>query len=117
PTTERKSMSAKKRKRARMQGAYMNDLLAGGDSQQKTFEPEPRPDLRLANVGGFEKVKADIEDLIIRPISHREVYQNLGVSPPVGVLLHGPPGSGKTMLATAIAGELGCAWFKVSAPE
>ncbi|EER06132.1 AAA ATPase, putative [Perkinsus marinus ATCC 50983] len=114
---ESKPVSAKKRKRARLQGAYMNDLLAGSDSSQKKFEPEPRPELRLANVGGFEKVKADIEDLIIRPISHREVYENLGVSPPVGVLLHGPPGSGKTMLATAIAGELGCAWFKVSAPE
>ncbi|KAF4663717.1 hypothetical protein FOL47_005586 [Perkinsus chesapeaki] len=159
--------TVKKRKRARLQaGAYMNDLLAGANSQQKTFQPEPRPDLRLANVGGFEKVKADIEDLIIRPITHRDVYNSLGVSPPVGVLLHGPPGgpveahgsldaaidnllkyvcftsrikqpqgnrrgmnsqgelpfiaadgSGKTMLATAIAGELGCPWFKVSAPE
>ncbi|XP_049998797.1 nuclear valosin-containing protein-like isoform X3 [Alexandromys fortis] len=48
---------------------------------------------------------------------HPEVYQHLGVVPPRGVLLHGPPGCGKTLLAHAIAGELDLPILKVAAPE
>ncbi|KAK7901459.1 hypothetical protein WMY93_018228 [Mugilogobius chulae] len=48
---------------------------------------------------------------------HPEVYQQLGMVPPRGFLLHGPPGCGKTLLAQAVAGELGLPMLKVSAPE
>uniref|UniRef100_A0A9J7ZMS8 Nuclear VCP like n=1 Tax=Cyprinus carpio carpio TaxID=630221 RepID=A0A9J7ZMS8_CYPCA len=48
---------------------------------------------------------------------HPEVYQRLGVVPPRGFLLHGPPGCGKTLLAQAVAGEVGLPMLKVSAPE
>merc|ERR1719401_1705063 len=48
---------------------------------------------------------------------HPEVFTHLGVQPPTGVLLHGPPGSGKTKLAHAIAGSAGVPFFKVAATE
>lgn len=51
------------------------------------------------------------------PLQHANMYAHLGVSPPRGILLHGPPGCGKSLLATAIAGELGVTFLKVSGPE
>ncbi|CEI89818.1 Putative Adenosinetriphosphatase [Rhizopus microsporus] len=56
-------------------------------------------------------------ELIAMPLAHPEVYIHTGVQPPRGVLLHGPPGCGKTKLAHAIAGELGMPFFNISAPS
>ncbi|KAG0739187.1 hypothetical protein G6F23_009134 [Rhizopus arrhizus] len=56
-------------------------------------------------------------ELIAMPLAHPEVYIHTGVQPPRGVLLHGPPGCGKTKLAHAIAGELGVPFFNISAPS
>ena len=76
-----------------------------------------RPTLRLSDVGGLEAHMKDIQELCVLPLTHPEVYAHIGPPPPRGILLHGPPGCGKTLLAHAIAGELGCAFFRVSAPE
>jgi ribosome biogenesis ATPase len=51
------------------------------------------------------------------PLTHPEVYTYTGVPPPRGILLHGPPGCGKTLLATAIAGEVGLPFISISAPS
>jgi len=59
----------------------------------------------------------EVRELIELPLLHVKLYTHLGVDPPRGVLLHGPPGCGKTLLASAIAGELGVAYLKISAPE
>eukprot|EP00963_Diacronema_lutheri_P013364 scaffold2636_cov340-Pavlova_lutheri.AAC.26 len=67
--------------------------------------------------GGVEDVLASIAELIECPLAHPEVYEWLGVAPPRGVLLHGPPGCGKTALAHAIANECGVPFFKVAATE
>lgn len=62
------------------------------------------PKERYSDLGGVEELLADIRELIEWPLMHPEIYQHLGVAPPVGVLLHGPPGCGKTLLAQAIGG-------------
>lgn len=76
-----------------------------------------RPTTRYADLGGIEYVLQDVRELIERPLMHPEIYQWLGTPMPRGVLLHGPPGCGKTQLASAIAGELGISFLQIAAPE
>lgn len=73
--------------------------------------------LTYSDLGGIDDVLADIKELIEYPLKHPEVYAWLGVEPPRGVLLHGPPGCGKTALAHAIANECQVPFLRVSAPE
>lgn len=68
------------------------------------FIPELDVKTKLKDVGGIDKIKGEIEDLVINPLKYPQLYKHLGVQPTKGVLLHGPPGSGKTKLAEAIAG-------------
>ncbi|CAN0471531.1 unnamed protein product [Ascophyllum nodosum] len=76
-----------------------------------------RPSARYSDLGGISGVLQEVRELIEYPLIHPEVYQHLGIEPPRGILLHGPPGCGKTLLANAIAGELGVAFLRISAPE
>uniref|UniRef100_A0A8C5B8L5 AAA+ ATPase domain-containing protein n=1 Tax=Gadus morhua TaxID=8049 RepID=A0A8C5B8L5_GADMO len=74
------------------------------------------PTLKFEDVGGNENTLTEVCKLLIH-MRHPEVYQQLGVVPPRGFLLHGPPGCGKTLLAQAVAGEMELPMLKVSAPE
>ena len=73
--------------------------------------------MTYADLGGIESVLEDIMELIVCPLRHPEVYARLGVEPPRGILLHGPPGCGKTALANAVANECGVPFLRISAPE
>uniref|UniRef100_A0AAX7UJ50 AAA+ ATPase domain-containing protein n=1 Tax=Astatotilapia calliptera TaxID=8154 RepID=A0AAX7UJ50_ASTCA len=87
----------------------MNDSLAKS--------PELHyPTLKFEDVGGNEETLVEVCKLLIH-MRHPEVYQQLGMVPPRGFLLHGPPGCGKTLLAQAVAGEMHLPMLKVSAPE
>ncbi|CAG9770982.1 unnamed protein product [Ceutorhynchus assimilis] len=83
-------------------------------TQAKSFYQEPR--FSFKHIGGMDKTLEDVCKLLLH-IKHPELYSKLGISPPRGFLLHGPPGCGKTLLANAIAGELGVHIIKVAAPE
>ncbi|KAL4109820.1 hypothetical protein PRIC1_001515 [Phytophthora ramorum] len=87
-----------------------------GTDETKGFVVE-RPTTRYSDVGGIQAILQEVRELIEYPLTHPEVYAHLGVEPPRGVLLHGPPGTGKSMLAHAIAGECGATFLKISAPE
>lgn len=65
----------------------------------------PKQVVTFSDFGGDTKVLEEVCKLILH-ISHPEIYRGIGISSPRGFLLHGPPGCGKTLLATAIAGEL-----------
>ncbi|KAI9341284.1 P-loop containing nucleoside triphosphate hydrolase protein [Zopfochytrium polystomum] len=75
------------------------------------------PSARLSDLGGIDHCIEEVLQLIGMPLRHPEIYLHLGIAPPRGVLLHGPPGCGKTMLAHAIAGEAGVPFISISAPS
>ncbi|NXJ25458.1 NVL protein, partial [Dicrurus megarhynchus] len=74
------------------------------------------PSVKFEDVGGNDETLKEICKMLLH-IRHPEVYNHLGVVPPRGFLLHGPPGCGKTLLAQAIAGELELPMLKVAATE
>jgi transitional endoplasmic reticulum ATPase len=86
-------------------------------------EPIQREDEEKADgvgyddIGGCRKQLAQIREMIELPLRHPTLFKNLGVKPPKGVLLYGPPGSGKTLLARAIANETGAFFFLINGPE
>jgi ribosome biogenesis ATPase len=75
------------------------------------------PKITLEDLGGLQRELTVINELIKLPLQCSHLFSRLGADPPCGVLLHGPPGCGKTKLAHAIAGTLQVPLFPVSAPE
>ncbi|PLS28480.1 ATPase AAA [Bifidobacterium anseris] len=67
---------------------------------------EEAPDVSFADIGGLDAQIARIRDAVQLPFEHRDLYAAYGLTPPKGVLLYGPPGNGKTLIAKAIAHEL-----------
>lgn len=77
----------------------------------------PPTHISLTDLGGLDEVIQDLGDLVILPMTRPQVYLSSNVQPPRGVLLHGPPGCGKTMIANAFAAELGVPFISISAPS
>lgn len=73
--------------------------------------------VNLSDLGLGDNLLDSLLELVAMPILKPEVYQKLGTSPPRGILLHGPPGCGKTTLAKALAGELQVPLFHISGPS
>lgn len=69
------------------------------------------------DIGGCRKQMAQIREMIELPLRHPMLFKTLGVKPPRGVLLFGPPGSGKTLIARAVANETGAFFFLINGPE
>ncbi len=84
-------------------------------------EPAPEakgvPRTTYEDVGGLEEEIQRIREMVELPIRHPELFQRLGIDPPKGVLLHGPPGCGKTLLARAVASESEANFFSINGPE
>jgi len=69
------------------------------------------------DIGGVDKQLAKIRELVELPMRHPKVFTGVGVRPPRGVLIHGPPGCGKTMIARAVAAETGAACYLINGPQ
>nr|WP_062087686.1 CDC48 family AAA ATPase [Sulfolobus acidocaldarius] len=75
------------------------------------------PEVHWFDIGGLEEVKEELREVVEYPLKYREVYENMSIEPPKGILLFGPPGTGKTMLAKAVATESGANFIAVRGPE
>ncbi|MEM7813812.1 MAG: CDC48 family AAA ATPase [Candidatus Aenigmatarchaeota archaeon] len=78
---------------------------------------EKVPDVTYEDLGGLHEEIKLVREMIELPLKHPELFERLGIEPPKGVLLHGPPGCGKTLLAKAVANESGARFFVLNGPE
>uniref|UniRef100_A0A3Q4H702 AFG2 AAA ATPase homolog A n=1 Tax=Neolamprologus brichardi TaxID=32507 RepID=A0A3Q4H702_NEOBR len=75
------------------------------------------PKVRWSDVGGMEEVKLKLKQAVEWPLKHPEAFTRMGIQPPKGVLLYGPPGCSKTMIAKALANESGLNFLAIKGPE
>jgi ribosome biogenesis ATPase len=84
---------------------------------RKEVDRTPPTDISLENLGGVDNVIEELNELVAMPMLYPDTYIRTGIQPPRGVLLHGPPGCGKTMIANAFAAEIGVSFIPLSAPS
>ncbi len=75
------------------------------------------PEVTYEDLGGLHEEIGKVREMIELPLKHPEIFERLGIEPPKGVLLHGPPGCGKTLLAKAVANESGARFYVINGPE
>ncbi len=75
------------------------------------------PNVRWDEVGGLDAIKAALEEAIAWPMSQPQLFQHVGLRPPHGILLYGPPGNGKTLVVKALASQSNLNFISVKGPE
>ncbi len=75
------------------------------------------PEVHWDDIGGLEDVKQELREAVEWPLKHPEYFKEMGIEPPKGILLYGPPGCGKTLLAKAVATESEANFIAVKGPE
>ncbi|XP_014369358.2 ATPase family protein 2 homolog [Papilio machaon] len=75
------------------------------------------PNVRWSDIGGQDNLKLKLRQAVEWPLKHSESFKRLGIRPPSGVLLYGPPGCSKTMIAKALATESGLNFLSIKGPE
>jgi SpoVK/Ycf46/Vps4 family AAA+-type ATPase len=95
-----------------MPGRPGRDLGAGREQPEAAIPPTS-----YADIGGLDQAMQELREALELPLKHHEVLSGLGLPLCRGVLLYGPPGCGKTLMARAVAHESGAKFFAVSGPE
>jgi len=83
----------------------------------KREDEERLDDIGYDDIGGVRKQLAQIREIVELPLRHPNLFKSLGIKPPRGMLMFGPPGSGKTLIARAVANETGAFFFLINGPE
>ncbi|MBP1921914.1 proteasome regulatory subunit [Halorubrum alkaliphilum] len=87
------------------------------DSRAQAMEVAESPDVVYDDIGGIDEQIREVREAVEDPLENPEQFETVGVEPPSGVLLHGPPGTGKTMLAKAVANESDATFIKMAGSE
>ena len=75
------------------------------------------PNVRWDEVGGLEPIKTALKEAIAWPLSQPKLFEQIGLQPPRGILLYGPPGNGKTLLVKALASQSNLNFISIKGPE
>lgn len=100
-----------------------NTLAIQGKLEQETdhrtrgMELDTDPDVTFEDIGGLSEEIREVRETVEKPLKNPEAFSNIGVSPPTGVLLYGEPGTGKTMIAKAVANNADATFLKLAASE
>jgi proteasome regulatory subunit len=92
-------------------------LDAETDARAQAMEIEESPTVDYADIGGLEAELREVREAVEDPLTDPDRFEDVGVEPPSGVLLHGPPGTGKTMMAKAVANETDATFIKMAGSE
>ena len=94
-----------------------NTIVKVSSKAVEVQEESKFPSITYEDIGGLEGEVKKIREMVELPLKHPELFERLGIQPPKGVLLHGPPGCGKTLLAKAVANESDAKFFSINGPE
>ncbi|WP_293032422.1 proteasome-activating nucleotidase [Natronococcus sp.] len=92
-------------------------LEAETDARAQAMEITERPEVDYTDIGGIDEQVQEVREAVEQPLTNPELFEEVGIDPPSGVLLHGPPGTGKTMLAKAVAHETDATFIKMAGSE
>ena len=95
---------------------FMNAYREITPSALREIEVET-PTVRWDDIGGLEEVKQELREAVEWPLKYPDAFERLGIEPPKGILLYGPPGCGKTLLAKAVATESEANFVSIKGPE
>ena len=87
------------------------------DARAQAMEIDSSPSVTYADIGGLDSQVTEVREAVEDPLTNPEVFDTVGIEPPTGVLLHGPPGTGKTMLARAVANQTDATFIKMAGSE
>jgi len=87
------------------------------DPMVSVMKLEKAPTESYADIGGLEQQIQEIKESVELPLTHPELYEEMGVKPPKGVILYGVPGTGKTLLAKAVANQTSATFLRVVGSE
>jgi proteasome regulatory subunit len=87
------------------------------DSRVRVMELEESPEISYADIGGLENSIKEVREAVEYPLTKPEIFRRIGVEPPKGILLFGSPGTGKTLIAKAVAHEAKATFIRMSGSE
>jgi len=87
------------------------------DARAQAMEVDASPTVSYADIGGIDEQVREVREAVEQPLENPDQFLEVGIEPPSGVLLHGPPGTGKTMLAKAVANETDATFIKMAGSE